>query len=468
MSSSCPVLKLLLFVGLLVLQAIATCKATLIADNDRQVKEGQVGLGWAVTYDPPELTVHMDTVQNVTVHIASINDADLIDVQSVQLRSEREHVATVENGTIVLLKPPVPTVPWFSGSFNIVGNFLGRTDFFIEVVHKNGTTERVSTDTLPVTVIRQERVIDHVFTGSVILLISILYINFGAALDLGALKQIIRRPVGPVIGFLCQFVFMPLFSYGLGHLLFPDSYELQLGLFFTGVSPAGGASNIWTVALGGNLTLSIAMTTISTLAAFGMMPLWIFTLGRTIFERAKLGIPYSRIAYTAIGLVVPISAGLVIQRCCPRFARLLVRILKPMSALLILFIVIFAIVTNLYLFELFSWQIIVAGLGLPWVGYCVGFLASHLLRLPLADSLAISIETGIQNTGIAIFLLRFALEQPAADLTTVIPVSTAIMTPLPLLLLLIGLRIHERSKRRAEASLIPKNSSEPVTPSIAE
>ncbi|XP_058058357.1 P3 protein-like [Anopheles bellator] len=458
--ASCPLLKLLLFISLLALQAIYTCKATLISDDDRTEK-----LSWAVAYDPPKLTVHMGMVQNVTVQITHIDRTDLADVASVQLRSEREHVATVENGTIVIFEVLEANVP-YNGSFTIVGNFLGQTNFFVEVVHKNGTAEPLSSAaTLPVTVIRQERVIDHVFTGSVILLISILYINFGAALDVGALKQIARRPVGPVIGFFCQFLFMPLLSFGLGHLLFPENYELQLGLFFTGVSPAGGASNIWTVALGGNLTLSIAMTTISTLAAFGMMPLWIFTLGRRIFERANLGVPYSRIAYTAIGLVVPISAGLIIQRCCPRFARLLVRILKPMSVVLILFIVIFAIVTNLYLFELFSWQIIIAGLGLPWIGYCFGFLASHLLRLPLADSLAISVETGIQNTGIAIFLLRFALEQPAADLTTVIPVSAAIMTPLPLMLLLIGLRMHERSKRRAESSLIPKSSSISNTPS---
>ncbi|XP_053672116.1 sodium/bile acid cotransporter 5-like isoform X1 [Anopheles nili] len=457
---ACPLYKLLLFIGLLILQVIATCKATLIAEQDDRVSE----LGWQVVYDPPKLRMDMETVQNISVRIDHIKASDLDDIHVVQLRSEHEHVAWAENGTIVLETLVASTS--YNGTFNIVANFLGQTNFYVELTRKSGTSERIVSSTLPVTVIRPERVIDHVFTGSVILLISILYINFGAALDVGALKQIARRPIGPAIGFICQFVFMPLLSFGLGHLLFPNNYELQLGLFFTGVSPAGGASNIWTVALGGNLTLSIAMTTISTLAAFGMMPLWLFTLGRTIFERANLVVPYSRIAYTAIGLIVPISAGLLIQRYCPRFSKLLVRILKPMSVILILFIVIFAIVTNLYLFELFSWQIVVAGLGLPWIGYCFGFLASHLMRLPLADSLAISVETGIQNTGIAIFLLRFALEQPAADLTTVMPVSNAIMTPLPLLLLLIGMRIHARTKRRAENVLIPKTESDPVvTPS---
>lgn len=60
-------------------------------------------------------------------------------------------------------------------------------------------------------------------------------------------------------------------SYFLGLFLFPDNVEMQLGMFFTGVSPSGGASNVWSVLLGGNLDLSISMTTINTIAAFGKL-----------------------------------------------------------------------------------------------------------------------------------------------------------------------------------------------------
>lgn len=59
----------------------------------------------------------------------------------------------------------------------------------------------------------------------------------------------------------------------------------------------------------------------------------------------------------AMGLIVPLIIGLLIQRYLPRLAKLLVRILKSCASLLIIFIVIFAIVTNLYLFELFTWQV---------------------------------------------------------------------------------------------------------------
>lgn len=214
-----------------------------------------------------------------------------------------------------------------------------------------------SNELLEVVILRPKGFIDKLFIGSIIVLVSILYINFGAAIDLSAMSEIIKKPVGPVICGCCQFIFMPLIAYGLGHILFSDKPELALGLFFTGVSPGGGASNMWALLLGANINLSIAMTTISTLLAFVMMPLWIFTLGKTIFDRANLKIPYTNIMRSAVGLIVPLLIGILIQKYMPRTAKLLVRIIKPLSIFLILFIVIFAIITNLYLFSLFSWQV---------------------------------------------------------------------------------------------------------------
>lgn len=143
----------------------------------------------------------------------------------------------------------------------------------------------------------------------------------------------------------------------VGLLIFPDDADMHLGMFFTGVSPGGGASNVWTVILEGNMDLSITMSAISNLAAFGMMPLWIFTLGKEIFNRGDLSVPYTQILTYVAALIVPLGIGFLVQRYMKRFAQFMTRIMKGFSTLLILFIVIFAIVSNLYLFELFSWQV---------------------------------------------------------------------------------------------------------------
>ncbi|XP_012282662.1 P3 protein [Orussus abietinus] len=378
--------------------------------------------------------------------------------------------ASTSNDKIVTVQVPVFNEKdvqngFWNATFNITAVFLGYAEVSVNAT-VDGMVERMSI--FKVTVIRPQRPIDIIFTASVAILVSILYINFGCAMDWEICRKTLRKPIGPTIGFITQFLFMPVISYVVGYFLFPDNHEMQLGMFFTGVSPSGGASNIWTLLLGGNINLSITMTTICTIAAFGMMPLWIFTLGRRIFERAHLVVPYSRIAMFAIALVLPLAIGYFIQKKLPRLSRLMVRIMKPFSAILIIFIVVFAIITNLYLFQLFSWQIIVAGMGLPWLGYIFGYLVSLVMRQPTPDTRAISIETGIQNTGIAIFLLRFSLDQPAADLTTVVPVSCAIMTPLPLILLyIVRLVVNRRQKEELHYSKEKLEDNDKPVPTIS-
>lgn len=150
---------------------------------------------------------------------------------------------------------------------------------------------------------------------------------------------------------------MPLIAYGLGIWLFNEDPEMALGLFLVGIAPSAGASNVFTLLMGGNINLSILMTTISTLAVFGTMPLWLFTLGATIFDRANLGVPYLRVTLAALSLLIPLGIGLLIQRFLPNLGKLLVRILKPLSGFFILFVIIFATVINLYMVQLVTWQV---------------------------------------------------------------------------------------------------------------
>lgn len=146
-------------------------------------------------------------------------------------------------------------------------------------------------------------------------------------------------------------------SYILGLILFPDSTEMQLGLFFSGVAPPGGSTNLFAVLLDGNLNLSILMTTLSTIAAFGTIPIWVFTLGKVIFDRGHLTVPYAKITTYVLALIVPLGIGYLIQRYCKNFADFLKKILKGLSVILIFSIITFASITNKYLFQLFSWRV---------------------------------------------------------------------------------------------------------------
>lgn len=380
---------------------------------------------WSVNITIDSVNVNME--ETITIpFLIYINSTNPINFTAVSTSTD---IATVDS----MIKKQDNNPQIWDGVLHITGVFLGTAEVKLHFIQDKKIAD--SKDILSIVVMRYERTIDKIFTSSIIILVSILYINFGCAMDWKLCKKTLKKPIGPAIGCFCQFFFMPLLSYGIGYYLFPDHPELQIGMFFTGISPSGGASNIWTLLLDGNLNLSVTMTTICTILAFGFMPFWIFTLGAHIFKRGKLAIPYSRIALFAVGLIIPLAIGFFIERKLPKLCKFMIRIMKPFSGILIIFIIVLAVFTNSYLFKLFTWRIVIAGMGLPWLGFICGLLVSLMFRQSRPDIIAIAIETGIQNTGVAIFLLRFSLKPPADDLTTVLPVSSAIMTPIPLMIL---------------------------------
>lgn len=404
------------------------------------------GQEWFLKLNPTEIKIQIDNIEEATFNIsfpkiipdkwkliANISDKDLVSIEVPEYKN-----TTKEN------------IIW-NEKIKIKALNMGKTKITLNIITNEGILF-ASSDTLLVTIVRPERLIDTIFVISVATLVSILYINFGCAIDWQIICETMKKPIGPLIGGVCQFIIMPLISFGIGHILFPNNPEMQIGIFFTGISPSGGASNMWTLLLDGNLNLSIAMTALSTLAAFVTIPIWVFTLGKYILEKGNIRVPYRNIATMAIGLIIPLAIGFLIQKKYPKLCKIMVRLTKTFSSILILFIVIFAIITNFYLFKLFSWRIILAGMGLPWLGFICGLIIMTLFKQPIKDIKAIAIETGIQNTGIAIFLLKFSMSQPEADLTTVIPVSVAVMTPLPLLIGWIIKIIIDKKKKKLNGS----------------
>ncbi|KAK0083650.1 hypothetical protein PV325_008452 [Microctonus aethiopoides] len=390
------------YVGLLLLALTNAQKWNITLNSDTNTfkvhKDEVITVKFKVNFNLPNNTI-------IPKIVATTSDANIANISASSLLQE----SLINNETVL------------DGSVNITGIFLGKAEILLTIENDD------SFEKLKVIVIRPARIIDKLFTGSVIALISILYINFGCAMDWKVCREMLKKPIGPLIGSVCQFIMMPMIAFGIGQLVFPKNPEMQIGIFFTGISPSGGASNIWTMILGGDLPLSIGMTTISTLASFGTIPLWIFTLGKYILDKGEHDVPYVHIGSMAIGLIIPLAIGYFIQRKFPNLCRIMVRIMKPFS-------------------------IIVAGMGLPWLGFICGSIIMAICRQPQGAIRAIAIETGIQNTGIAIFLLRF-MGQPDADLTTVIPVSCAVMTPIPLMILWLVKIIFDRRKNNSAASM---------------
>uniref|UniRef100_A0A6G5ABV2 Putative sodium bile acid cotransporter n=1 Tax=Rhipicephalus microplus TaxID=6941 RepID=A0A6G5ABV2_RHIMP len=145
--------------------------------------------------------------------------------------------------------------------------------------------------------------------GAVIgVLVALNNVNVGCQLDMHVVLSQIKRPVAPAIGMFCQFIFMPLISYGSSTLLLQNPVT-RLGLFTIGSCPGGIYSNFYTLLFEGDLDLSVTMTFMSSVGALALMPLWMHTLGRRIAGTATPAVPFSNLIVSLVALTLPLGAG---------------------------------------------------------------------------------------------------------------------------------------------------------------
>ena len=232
-------------------------------------------------------------------------------------------------------------------------------------------------------------------------------IMFGMGLTLSPqdLRIVFSRPKDIIIGCLAQFTIMPLLALGLSWA-FALPKELALGVILVGCCPGGTASNVITYLAKGDLALSVGMTATSTLLATLLTPLLVLMLAGTMVEVDTIGMLLS-IVYVVIA---PIAVGLIFQRYLPKFTKEIVPYLPAFSSIAIALVVGIIVAHN-------ADRLLVGGMIVVLVvvlhnlcGLSLGYVIGRLLGLAEPKKRAISIEVGMQNSGLASSLatLHFA------------------------------------------------------------
>lgn len=232
-------------------------------------------------------------------------------------------------------------------------------------------------------------------------------IMFGMGLTLSPkdFRIVLSRPKDILIGCLAQFTVMPLLALGLTWA-FSLPKELALGVILVGCCPGGTASNVIAYLAKGDLALSVGMTATSTLLAPILTPLLVWLLAGTMVEVDTVGMLLS-IVYVVIA---PIVVGLLCQRYLPKLTQSVVPYLPAFSSIAIALVVGIIVSHN-------ADRLLVGGLLVVLVvvlhnlcGLAIGYLIGRLLKLPEPKKRAISIEVGMQNSGLASSLatLHFA------------------------------------------------------------
>jgi len=266
------------------------------------------------------------------------------------------------------------------------------------------------------------QVLDHVRlnfspTGLLALNIVIAFIMFGIALDIKVehFKQLVMRPKSVIIGLISQFLLLPLVTFLFVVVLNPTP-TVALGMLLIASCPGGNISNFMSAMAKGNLALSVSLTGIATLAATVMTPLN-FALWGDLFIRfynntaagdylVPIDIDLFQMVQTVVLLLgIPVVAGLLFAHY---FVQITSKIKKPIRQLSIVIFIAYVIIlltANFDHFRNFIHLVFIIVLIHNALALLTGFSISSLFRLPRIDKRTITIETGIQNSGLALVLM---------------------------------------------------------------
>lgn len=230
---------------------------------------------------------------------------------------------------------------------------------------------------------------------------------FGMGLTLRAddFRIVFSRPKDVIIGCLAQFTVMPLLAWLLARVFQLDE-ALTVGVVLVGCCPGGTASNVITYLARGDLALSVGMTGVSTLLAPLLTPLLVWLLAGKTVDVDVVGMLLSILWV----VILPIVLGLIVKRLWPSQTNKATAYLPALSSIAICAIVLIVIAANAGKLMSGGLIIILVVMLHNVCGLSIGYGLGRLLGLSTAKRRAVSIEVGMQNSGLASSLatLHFA------------------------------------------------------------
>lgn len=246
------------------------------------------------------------------------------------------------------------------------------------------------------------------FTGPAIVWgLAVIMLGMGLTLTVDDFRAIGRLPRAVAVGFAAQYTIMPLLGWSLGRL-FALETPYAVGLILVACCPGGTASNVVTYLARANVALSVVMTMCSTLAAVFMTPLLTSVLAGTLVRVDAWGL----FASTLQVVVLPVMLGVWLNRQAPRAVRQAQQVLPLVSVLVIALICASIIGGSAAAVKGAAWRLLGAVFSLHAGGFLLGYAAARLLRFDLTTARTISIEVGMQNSGLGVVLARRHFADP--------------------------------------------------------
>ncbi|MDF1632153.1 bile acid:sodium symporter family protein [Mycoplana sp. MJR14] len=246
-------------------------------------------------------------------------------------------------------------------------------------------------------------------TPYIVTLLGIIMFGMGLTLSLDDFREVARRPVEVAIGVASQFVIMPAIAVILT-MVIPMSPEVAAGVILVGCCPGGTSSNVMTYLSKGDVALSVACTSVTTLAAPLVTPflVWLFASQYLPVDAMAMLISILKV------VLLPLALGFALQKLMPGIVTAAVPALPLVSVTGIVLIVAAVVGASKPAIASTGFLIFLVVVLHNGIGYLLGYLAAKFSGLSVAKRKAIAIEVGMQNSGLGAALANAHFSPVAA------------------------------------------------------
>lgn len=243
-------------------------------------------------------------------------------------------------------------------------------------------------------------------------LLMVVMFGMGLTMKLDDFKVVFTQPKDVLIGCLAQFTVMPLLAFSLGKI-FGLEAGLLAGVILVGTCPGGTSSNVITYMSKGNVALSVGMTSVNTLLSPIVTPAITYLLLRTSVKVDMLAMCLSILQV----VILPIALGFVVNKFAKKFVANVIDILPVVSVIAICLIVSTVVSHNAEKILTTGAIVFVVVILHNLLGYACGFGLGKVLKMDMPKTKALTVEIGMQNSGLATSLANTAF--PSLAMATV-------------------------------------------------
>ena len=243
-------------------------------------------------------------------------------------------------------------------------------------------------------------------------LLMVVMFGMGLTMKLDDFKVVFTQPKDVLIGCLAQFTVMPLLAFSLGKI-FGLEAGLLAGVILVGTCPGGTSSNVITYMSKGNVALSVGMTSVNTLLSPIVTPAITYLLLRTSVKVDMLAMCLSIVQV----VILPIALGFVVNKFAGKLVAKVIDILPVVSVIAICLIVSTVVSHNAEKILTTGAIVFVVVILHNLLGYVCGFGLGKILKMDIPKTKALTVEIGMQNSGLATSLANTAF--PSLAMATV-------------------------------------------------